>query len=189
VIKRAGFLTMLLLLLNACVSVIDATTDKPITNEPGERSLGHAIDDDRIETVVAVNIRKADPELRTAHVNVASFNGVVLLVGQVKTSQHRELAEATARQVQDVQLVHNELTVSDPVSPEVRANDSWLTTKIKSKFLLKQDLEDSHITVVTENGVVYLLGKVSHAQADLAAEVASDTSGVQKIARVFEYID
>ena len=176
-------------MLSACVSLVDATTSKPIASDPGERSMGHYIDDKTIETVVAVNIRKADPELRAAHISVISFNGVVLLVGQVATSNNRDAAADVAHVVNDVRQVHNELTVMDPISLLARTNDSWLTAKIKTKFIFKGGIDSGKIKIVTENGVVYLMGLITHAQADLAVEVARNSSGIQKIVRVFEYID
>jgi len=180
---------LLVVLLTSCVSLMDATTSKPITSEPGERSLGHYIDDQRIETVVAVNIRKADPDLRAAHISVISFNGVVLLVGQVATAANRDAAADIAHAVQEVRQVHNELTISGPLSLLARTNDSWLTAKIKTKFVFKGGLDSGRIKIVTENGVVYLMGLVTHAESDIAVDVARNSSGIQKIVRVFEYID
>jgi osmotically-inducible protein OsmY len=182
-------LVLLALLLSSCVSLIDATTSTPIAAEPGERSFGNYIDDKRIETVVAVNLRKADPELRAAHISVISFNGVVLLVGQVATSNHRDQAADIAQAVQEVRQVHNELTVSGAISLLARTNDSWLTAKIKTKFIFKGGLDSGRIKIVTENGVVYLMGLMTHAEADTAVDVARNSSGIQKIVRVFEYID
>lgn len=175
--------------LGACVSLIDATTSKPIAAKTGERSLGNYIDDSRIETVIAVNIRKADPALRAAHVSVVSFNGVVLLVGQVATMDNREAAADVAQAVQEVRQVHNELTVAEPISGFARTNDAWLTAKIKTKFMFKPGLDSGRIKVVTENGIVYLMGLATTAEADLAVEVARNSSGIQKIVRVFEYIN
>jgi len=185
---RVGFV-LLMTLLTSCVSLVDATTSKPITPEPGERSLGHYIDDQRIETIVAVNIRKADPDLRAAHISVISFNGVVLLVGQVATSANRDAAADIAHAVQEVRQVHNELTVSGPISLLARSNDSWLTVKIKTKFIFKGGLDSGRIKIVTENGIVYLMGLVTHTEADTAVDVTRNSSGIQKIVRVFEYID
>ncbi len=173
----------------ACVSVIDATTDGPIQEDHGERTFGNYVDDERIETVVAVNIRKADPELKSAHINVVCFNGVVLIVGQVVSEDHRVMATSIANEVRGVRLVHNELTVSGNISTLAITNDAWLTTKIKSKFLGNGDIDSGRIKVVTENGIVYLMGLLTHAEAEMAIAVAQETGGVQKIVRVFEYID
>ncbi len=175
--------------LSACVSIIDATTSKPIEPDHGERTFGLYLDDQRIETTVAVNLRKASDSLRAAHVSVISFNGVVLLVGQVSSPEDRETATQVAQAVQNVRQVHNELTVAGSISLLARTNDAWLTSKIKTKFAFNGRIEAGRIKVVTEAGVVFLLGLVTREEADIAAEVARNTGGVQKIVRVFEYID
>lgn len=188
-IYRSILLLCYLCVLSACVSVIDATTHEPIQPDQGERTFGIVIDDQRIETTVYVNLRKAGEGLRSAHISVVSFNGVVLLAGQVSSSEDRETATQTAHAVQNVRQVHNELTVSGPTSLLARTNDSWLTSKIKTKFAFRGDVEASRIKVVTEAGSVFLLGLVTREEADIAVEVARNTGGVQKIVRVFEYIN
>jgi len=176
-------------LLQGCVSVVDATTTKPVTVAPGESAPAKAMDDRLIETAAAVNIRKASAELRAAHINVACDDGIILLAGQVATAADSELAAETARLVNGVREVHNELIVAEPISLAARSSDTWLTTRIKSSFLLNKELGSGHITVVTENGIVFLMGRVTHAQADGASGIASSTSGVQKVVRIFEYTD
>lgn len=179
----------ILLSQTACVSIIDATTDGPIQEDRGERTFGHSIDDERIETVVLVNLRKAGETLKAAHINTISYNGVVLLVGQVSSKDDRSLASEVAGQVRGVRLVHNELTVSGEISALAVTNDAWLTTKVKSKLLASSDVESGRIKVITENGAVYLMGLLTRAEADRAVDVAKNTGGLQKIVRVFEYID
>ncbi|WP_020207917.1 BON domain-containing protein [Gilvimarinus chinensis] len=187
----AFWCTLLLtsLLFSGCTSIISATTDEPITIDPGKRSLGVKIDDQQIETIAAVNINKAHPMLNDAPVSVHSFNAVVLLVGQVPTNELRELAGNTARKLPNVRQVHNELQVQAPISLLAGANDSWLTTKIKSKLLTNRDIDSGRLHIVTENNSVFLMGLVTHAEAEAITDVARHTGGVQKVVRVFEYID
>ncbi|MDO3382791.1 BON domain-containing protein [Gilvimarinus algae] len=174
---------------SACTSIISATTDEPITIDPGKRSLGVKIDDQQIETVASVNIDKAHPQLDSAPVSVHSFNAVVLLVGQVPTNELRELAGNTVKKLPNVRQVHNELQVQAPLSLLAGANDSWLTTKIKSKLLTNRDIDSGRLHIVTENNTVFLMGLVTHAEAETVTDVARHTGGVQKVVRVFEYID
>ncbi|UTF59634.1 BON domain-containing protein [Gilvimarinus sp. DA14] len=175
--------------LNGCTSIISATTDEPIQIDPGKRSLGVKIDDQQIETIAAVNINKAHPMLNDAPISVHSFNAVVLLVGQVPTKELRELAGNTARKLPNVRQVHNELQVQAPISLLAGANDSWLSTKIKSKLLTNRDIDSGRLQIVTENNTVFLMGLVTHAEAEAITDVARHTGGVQKVVRVFEYID
>lgn len=177
------------LLMAGCTSIISATTDEPITIDPGKRSLGVKIDDKQIETIASVNIDKAHPLLDQAPISVHSFNAVVLLVGQVPTNEMRELAGATVRKLPNVRQVHNELQVQAPLSLLDSANDSWLTTKIKSKLLTNRDIDGGRLNIVTENNTVYLMGLVTHDEAEVITDIARHTGGVQKVVRVFEYID
>ncbi len=176
-----------LLLVQGCSSIISATTDEPIKVDPGERSSGSFLDDQIIETTALVNLDKANPELAQSNLVVVSYNGIVLLAGQVSNEQLRQLAAETVARVKKVRRVHNEITVSGTTSMVARSNDSWITTKIKSKMLADGNIDSSRIKVVTENGVVYLMGLVTREQADQAAELTRTTAGVQRVVRIFEY--
>ena len=103
--KTAKSLTLAatLLCLSACTTIIDTTTNQPIETDPGERSFGTYLDDQRLEVIASVNINKADPELRLAHVNVTSFNNIMLLTGQVPTEALKALAQQTAEKINNVE--------------------------------------------------------------------------------------
>lgn len=185
-------LTLLLaaaLSLNACTSVINAITDEPIQPDPSETSIGTDIDDWQMDIMIGVNIKKASPQLASSHINVSTYNKVVLLTGEVSTSELRTLAGTTARNYKEVRQVYNELKLQGSSSLLARTNDSWLTTKVKSKLIANNEIDSGEIEVVTESGIVYLMGIVTHAAADRATRVASHTGGVVKVVRVFEYID
>lgn len=176
-------------LISGCSSLVSATRSGPIEENYGKRSFGRLIDDSIIETKTSVNLNKTDEQLKNAHLSITSYNGVVLLAGQVPSQDLRETAANVTRKVRNVRRVHNELNVSGPISLPARTNDSWLTTKVKSKLLASKQVEGRRIKVVTENGVVYLLGLVSHAEADRIIEIVRTTFGIQKIVRIFEYLD
>ena len=177
------------LIAGGCVSVINATSDGPIKPNPGKRTFGTYIDDQRLETIAAVNIKKAHASLERAHINVTSYNGVVLLTGQVSSPELRQLASDTVAKVPKVRQVYNELQVQGRLSLLARTNDSWLTTKVKTKLMTHRDVNASRVKVVTENGTVFLMGLLSQAEADRAAEVARSTGGVQKVVKAIEYIN
>ncbi len=173
-------------LLQGCSNILSATTDSPYEAQ-GERSTGGMIDDEIIETKALVNIDKASDELSQAHIVVVSVNGVVLLAGQVKNEQLRQQA-AVAVDKLNVRRIHNEITIAGSTSMVARSNDSWITSKIKSKLLLNGKIDGSKVKVVTENGVVYLMGLVTKAEAEAITDTARTTSGVQKVVRIFEYV-
>ncbi|MEX0943525.1 MAG: BON domain-containing protein [Pseudomonadales bacterium] len=181
--KPVGFLLTTLLLLQGCSAILPATEDY------GKRSLGTVWDDQMTESRAKGLIRQAHPDLTDAHVNVTSFNGAVLLTGQVPSEEVRKVADETVAKLRHVTRVHNELDVAGPTSMVARSNDSWLTTKVKSRLLADNTISGNRIKVVTEDGVVYLLGLVTRDEADSVVEVARNVFGVQKIVKVFEYIN
>jgi len=175
--------------LTGCATVLEATHDGPIQQDPGQRSLGTYMDDQKIETVTTVNINKAHPELKAANINVNAFNGVVLLTGQVQDNDLRLLAGRTAQQVKNVRQVYNEIQVRGNVSLLASSSDAWLTTKVKSVLLANDEIDSGRIKVITENGVVYLMGLLTRAEAERAADVTRGIGGVQKVVKAVEYID
>ncbi len=178
-----------LLLLSGCTAILNETNDKPIEDDPGRRSLGSIIDDQSIETTATVNIRKTDARLEHANVIVTSYNGVVLLCGQVPNEELRVLAAQTAARVKNVRQVHNHLTVGANTGFAVRSADTLMTTKIKAKLLGAANIKDSRVKVITENGTAFLLGLVTHAEGDIAGSIAQNTDGVQQVVLLFEYVD
>lgn len=186
---RLALLLTTALSLNACTSLINAVTSDPIQPDPSETSIGTDIDDWQMSTMVGVNIKKASPQLASSHINVSTYNKVVLLTGEVASGELRSLAGTTARNYRGVRQVYNELKLQGSSSLLARANDSWLTTKIKTKLLANNEIASRQIEVVTEGGIVYLMGVVSRTAADRATTVASNTGGVIKVVRVFEYLD
>jgi osmotically-inducible protein OsmY len=180
----------LCLSVTGCSSVLTAARDKPIEDDRGTRTLGSKIDDSLIETKVEVNIAKANTDLdKNSHIVVSSYNGVVLLAGQTPRAELKAQAEQAASEVQRVKKVHNELQVLQPSSLLARNNDAWLTTKIKSQMLADANIPGSRIKIITENGIVYMLGLLTQQEATRATNLVQGVSGVQKIVKLFEYID
>ncbi|MGA1741171.1 MAG: BON domain-containing protein [Pseudohongiellaceae bacterium] len=179
------------LLTTACASVISTLNgNDSIQEDQGSRTAGSVLDDGAIETMIAVNLNAADDELRASNIDVISFNQTVLLVGQVPTQELKNLATRVATTSNSrVKTVYNELEVAGDTSFLSRTNDAWLSTKIKSLMLVNDDVEGLRTKVVTENGVVYLMGLLTRAEADQAVDLVSKTSGVVKVVRAFEYID
>ena len=189
--NRLGLLALTLCLgISGCTSVVNASRESPIQDDRGTRTFGSKIDDSLIETKVGVNVAKANPDLDTqSHIVVTSFNGVVLLAGQTPRADLKAQAEQAAAAVQRVKTVHNELQVMQPSSLLARNNDAWLTTKIKTQMLTDASIPGSRIKVVTENGIVYLLGLLTKQEAAQATNLVQGVSGVQKIVKLFEYIN
>lgn len=157
----------------------------------GARSLGNKLDDQFIPSRVENEIRHSHADLNdtTSHIVVTSYNGVILLAGQTPRAELKTLAEQAARRAQGVKLVHNHLQVLPPSSTLARSSDATMTTQIKAAMLADNTVPSTKIKVVTENGMVYLLGLVTHAEANRATGVVQGVGGVQGIVRLFEYTD
>lgn len=189
-VMRVIALFSLLLGVGACTTLVETTNGgEPVKQDPGKRSMGTMIDDSSIETMTQVNIDAADPGLKSSHISVVSFNGVVLIVGQVPSQELKNLATKVATQDSRVKTVHNEMEIAGATTFLSRSNDAWLTTKLKTLMYADSTVKASRIKVVTENGVVYLMGLVTQEQAKQAVDLVSNASGVTKVVRAFEYID
>lgn len=123
------------------------------------------------------------------HVNVTSYNHKVLLTGEVPDAGIREELEKAVAGVVNVKGVINELAVGAISSFSARSNDTYITSKVKARFIDANKFQANHVKVVTEAGAVFLLGLVTRKEADDAAEIARTTVGVKKVVRVFEYIE
>ena len=180
---------------NPCVAILftlvlaGCSTAVPLTDDRGKRTLGTSIDDVMVESRASSNIKSVNEQLSKANIEVTSFNGVVLLTGQVPSEDAKRQAEEAIDGVRNVRNVHNELEVAGPTSIPSRLNDSYLSTKVKTALLTDGDAEGSRTKVVTENGVVYLMGLLTRDEADAAVQRAREVFGVQKIVKVFEYIN
>ncbi|MCF8178350.1 MAG: BON domain-containing protein [Sulfuritalea sp.] len=123
-----------------------------------------------------------------AHVNVISYNRMILLTGEVPSEAIKADVEKIASSVPNVKAITNELAVAGPSGFGGRGNDAYITSKIKARFVDHDKFAANHVKVVTEAGVVFLLGLVTQTEANDAVEIARTTGGVQKVVRVFEII-
>lgn len=190
---RTGFSSLLpvfmaLSLLSGCAKIIQVTTSEPIQISPAKRTLGTRINDSQLETFARVNLNKASKALEDSRINIDSFNGVILLTGQVPSEQLRQLAGSTVGQLNTVRQLHNELSVSERTRLPTHTKDAWITTKLKTK-LIASNIQSGRIRIITESQCVYLMGLVSRHEADRVTEMARTTNGVKQVVKVFEYID
>ncbi|MDA8963149.1 BON domain-containing protein [Pseudomonadales bacterium] len=176
-------------LLSSCSSIISVSRDEPIGENYGKRTPGAYVDDQLIETKSKVNLKKVDARFAQAQVRIDSFNGVVLLTGNVPAAEMRDSATEIIRKIRKVRRVNNELRVSPPRSFGAKAGDAWLSNKVKTRLRFTKKAPHNRVNVVTNNGVIYLMGLVTHAEAETIVNVAKKSYGLQKIVRVFEYID
>lgn len=186
--KRLLALIGLSLTLQGCIFVVGAAAGAAaIAVVYDHRTISNTLQDTKIANRIVDKI-KANPELRNdSHINVTVFNRVVLLTGETPKQEWRQKAEDVAKSVPEVARVYNQLSIQGPTSSLTRTSDSWITTKIKSQMLATEDLKSSSIKVVTENGIVYLMGIVTRQQADISVDIARQITGVQKVVKIFQY--
>lgn len=121
------------------------------------------------------------------HVNVAPYNRTVLLTGEAPDETTRAAVEADVRDIANVRGIVNDIQIRPVSSVAERANDAFITSKIKARFLDSGRVNPVHVKVVTEAGVVYLLGLVTEAEANQAVEIARTTGGVRKVVKIFDF--
>ena len=177
-------------LLTGCIPLLVGGTAVGVGVAHDRRTTGAVVDD---QTIALKLYNTLDQQLPPGnHINVTSYNGAVLLSGEVVSAQAREQAETIARRIEPpIREIYNELVIGPPSALSSRNNDTLLTTKVKAALLRINDIPDfdpSRVKVVTERGVVYLLGLVRPREADAAADVASQVGGVRQVVTLFEYI-
>lgn len=182
-------ITILSGLLSGCGSFMATMQSDTIEEDPGERTFGQQLDDENIETKAVVNIHAADKAYDEAHVIVVSYNGYVLLAGQVQTEALKIKATEVVRKIRDVRRIYNELEVSAPSSAMSRTSDSWITAKVKSWMLGSSEVEGGRVKVVTENGTVFLMGLASQEEEKRIVKMASEISGAQRVVSLLELIN
>lgn len=153
------------------------------------RTTGAQVEDQTIE-LKAYRALNADTELKqAAHLNVTSYNSVVLLTGETPTPALRRRAVALVKGIDKVTHIYDEIAIAAPSSLVSRSGDTYLTAKVKTRMFADEQLSGLKIKVVSENGVVYLMGLVSRAEADRATDIARRTGGARKVVRLFQHTD
>ena len=150
------------------------------------RTTGMQLEDESIELRTAQGMRQN--LLDNAHVNVTSYNRQVLLTGEVSTAADKDKANKVAQSQENVKAVANELTVQPVSSLTQRSKDAIISGQIKALFVDAKDLQSNAFKVVTENGVVYMMGRVTSREAQRATDIARSISGVTKVVRVLDII-
>lgn len=172
--------------LSACAPVIIGGAVMGSLAAADRRTLGAQVEDEGIEQRSSNRIREHLGD--RVHINVTSFNRQVLLTGEVPSEQDKQLAEQVISRVENVRAIINELAILGHSTLAQRSSDSLVTGRVKAQLIDSKDLSASSFKVVTERGTVYLMGRVTAREADRGTDIARNTSGVQKVIRLFEVI-
>ena len=172
-------------LLSGCAPILvggAAITSATVMTD--RRSTGSIVNDEVLEKRVAYEIQQAIGYERH-HISVTSYDGKVLLSGEVASEQEKMVAQRVASQSVDVASVLNELAVMDPSSVPTRISDSMLATKVRSTIIATKQISLNQMKVTVERGIVYLMGIVTSVEADTASRTAAEVSGVQQVVACF----
>ncbi len=186
--KKIFFILALTLALQGCLAgafVAGGATTGGLITDP--RSFGTIKDDEQINFKVNRKLANDAVLASEAHVSAVSYNKVVLLTGQAYDEELRARAEQYAKQTPGVSRVFNEITLGIPTSAFRRAKDVGITSTVRTKMFANRELKSNHFKIVTENGVVFILGVATQKQADLAVTIARKSAGVKKVVKLIEY--
>ena len=173
--------------LNGCIfPVIVGAVGAGTYAATDRRSLGAQADDKLIASRVESRVSEALSD--RSHINVNSFNRRVLITGEVPDQASKDKAEQIAKSVDNVVSVKSDLEIGGMTPSSARNNDAALTVKVKAELVNRKDIFANAYKVVTEKSVVYLMGRVTRAEGDRAAEAAASVTGVQQVVKVFEYL-
>ncbi len=176
--------------LQGCFPLFIAGVGAGALSFTDRRSTGAQIEDEAIE-IKTSNRFKEQFGSAQYQVNVTSYNRRVLLTGQAASEEIKNKLTQIAQGVQNVVSVTNEVIIAGNSSVAARSNDGLITSNVKARLVTSSGgrVNANHVKVLTENGTVYLMGIVTPAEGDAAAEIARTSSGVQKVVKVFEYVD
>ena len=184
-IARAGVLAVLLAGLAGCELAVIGAATAAFSIAEDRRTSGTQLDDESIQ--IRAQSRVSERFGEKAHVNVTSFNRMALMTGEVPDAAAREEAGKIVLGVPNVRSIANETQLAIPSTRASRINDEIITTKIKGQLIDSPNVSLVHVKVVTEAGVVFLLGLVTEQEAERAVEIARTTGGVVKVVKLFEY--
>ncbi|MDD2774918.1 MAG: BON domain-containing protein [Gallionella sp.] len=191
-IVLAGLVVMAASSLQGCISLpvlaLAGVGTTGVIMAQDRRTSGVFIEDEAIENKAISSIGKGIPN-GAAHINVTSFNRNVLVSGEALTNADRAEVARLVGNVTNVRNVYNEVLVAPLSSTSSRSNDTMITGDVKMGFTQTQNFSADHVKVVTEAGTVFLMGLVDHNEASIATDIASRTNNVQRVVKLFEYID
>lgn len=188
---RARLITLLLvgfaISIQGCAGLVIAggATAGAMAND--RRTSGAYIDDESIEWKIIDVLYQDKQTDEQTHLNATSYNGIVLLTGEIPNQEMRVKINEKIRSIQGVRQLHDETSIAAPSSMMSRSGDTWITSKVKTAMLTGDTDMGARTKVVTDKGVVYLMGMVSPQEADKLTDIVRRVGGVQKVVKVFEY--
>ena len=176
--------------LSGCASFIaGGTGTEPVGTEQGSRTLGQVFIDNSIERTANINMYKLDPRFKQSRINLESFHSSVLLTGQVPDAYLKKLAEDNVRAMSDVKSVHNYITVGDKIGYGTIMQDTAVTANTKGLLARAPVVSGSKVKVHTEDGVLYVMGRLNTGEVADLNQVLQKVGNVTKIVMLVDNLD
>ena len=176
--------------LSACTSLLaTASGPGPAIRPTYDRTLSQSVADLEIENSANIDIYKADSRFRDANVHVVSFFGTVLLYGQVPAQDLKPTAERVVNQISGVTHIYDQLKVTGSDYYLARASNEVIAARIRSRLMFADGIPYARMKAVVDDGDVYIMGKISHSEADHAVDLIKDIGGIHKIIKIVDYVD
>ena len=179
--------------LTGCTTIATGTAEVTgLSLLHDRRTSAVILSDESTEISASIKLNSNENIRSQCHFNVTSYNGTVLVTGEAPTEHLRDQIISIVRVIPDVKLIHNELQIAQPSSFSTRSNDTLITTKVKSSISEVRNIpgfDATRIKVITESGIVYLLGLVHKNEGHITTEMARRVDGVKQVVKIFEYID
>ncbi|KAB0655128.1 BON domain-containing protein [Acinetobacter bohemicus] len=176
--------------LSGCASFIsNGTGAAPVGTESGARSLGQVFIDSSIERTAKINLYKLDSRFKQSRVNIESFHGNVLLTGQVPDAHLKQLAEDNLRAMTDVKTVHNYITVGNQIGYNSIMQDTTVTANTRGLIMKAVVVSDSKVRIHTEDGILYVMGRLNQAEINDLNQVLQQVGNVTKIITLIDNVE
>ena len=179
--------TLAMLTLTACAPILIGGAVTAVALTEDRRTSGAFVDDENIENRALLRVKSRFGD--QIHINITSYNRHVLISGEAASDAVKRGVEEEVSSVAGIKRFYNEMAVGPQAGVFAVSNDTRLTTIVKTRFLEANRFQANHVKVITEANVVFLMGVVKRAEADAATQLASTTSGVSRVVRLFEYLD
>lgn len=180
------FVTLSLITLTGCPLAIIGGGAVAIDTTADRRTHGIILEDSNIELKAFTLIQKIEGDL---HTNVTSYNGHVLVVGQVPSDMVKNKITSSIQAISNVKSVINELTIGPAASISSRAEDTLITSNVKARLFKENQVSPFYVKIVTENRIVYLMGILTDEEAKQAELITKNTSRVNEVVKLFEILN
>jgi osmotically-inducible protein OsmY len=190
VFNRIAITMLCVASLSGCASFIaGGTGSAPVGTESGSRTLGQVFIDNSIGRTAKINMYKLDSRFKQSRINMESFHSNVLLTGQVPDAYLKKLAEDNVRAMSDVKTVHNYITVGDKIGYSTIMQDTAVTANTKGLIARAPVISGSKVLLHTEDGVLYVMGRLNSAEITDLNQVLQKVGNVTKIVMLVDNLD